>query len=346
MSYDGKAAIFAQREPEPVFDFLAAIEHPVRLHFFEQRTLAQLVFVEVAVPEQKVVDAAQQAAVADFVKVRGPADMKSASLAGFVSRDSPGHDQRAIVVKPSVTHAERLENIFFGELRERLASGAADNDAHQKVVRIAVEILVAGIEVETFLVTDEIEKFVRRVNVLGVAASQEKKAENVAQTAGVVQHLPKRDGLAIGGQFRDIFVHIIIEGEETLLGGKHDAGGGELLGHRAHVENGLRGNRNAKFETCTSVAPLVGEVAIAHDTEGAAGRAGLVIGCEHLIDFLFEAVRPQSSKAHRGEQGTRKQRRNRGHRTQGHSVISKILAERANEAISTARTKQGARRAV
>src|SRR5690242_20407457 len=104
---------------------------------------------------------------------------------------------------------------------------------------------------------DEIEQLVRGMNILGIAAGEKKQAKDVAEATGVMQHFAQRDGLFIGRKFGNVLPNVIIEREVALLGSDHDAGGGKLLGDAAHVEDGFRSERDAKFEAGFAVSPLV-----------------------------------------------------------------------------------------
>ncbi len=74
-----------------------------------------------------------------------------------------------------------------------------------------------------------------------------------------------------------------------MFGGEDDAGGGELLGDAAHVEDGLRRERDTQFEAGRAVALLVDEIAVADYAQGAARGVGLVELGEDLVDFALDA---------------------------------------------------------
>src|SRR5215472_2910714 len=287
---DGKAAVFADKQTQGVLDLLAVVEPARRLHFLEQCPFAQLVVVKIAVPQKKIVHAAHQPAASDHIVIGGPVDAEAAAWARRVSCDSAGQHNRAVVVEAGVRHPERLENVFFREPRKRLACRAADHYAHQKVIGVAVEEFIARSEVKRFLSREQIEQFACRMDVLGVPASEKEQAQDVSEAAGVMQHFAQRDGFAVRGNFWDILADVVIEREESLLGGENHAGCRELLGDAAHVKNGFRRESNAKLEASGSVAFLVNKVSVSDDSERAAGRAGIIIGGEDLVYAAFERL--------------------------------------------------------
>src|SRR5437016_1894096 len=148
---DREAAVFADEEAQRVLDLLAVVEDALRLHFREQGPFAQLVVVEIVVPSKEIVHAAHQPAAPDHVVIGGPVDAKAAAWARRVSGYPARQHNRAVVIEARVRHTEGLENVFLGELGKRLACRAADHHAHQKVIRVAIEKLIAGSEVERLL---------------------------------------------------------------------------------------------------------------------------------------------------------------------------------------------------
>ena len=162
-------AVLADPQTEPVFNGLAVGQRSARLELSQQRSLSQLVLMEIPVPEQQVVDAAEQTPVPDRVEIRAPVQLVATGRTYAIRRNAARHDELPVVVEPGVDHPQRLEDIFLSELRERFSGRARDHHAHQPVVRIAVLVLFARNEIQGLLATDEIEHFDGRMHVLEIA---------------------------------------------------------------------------------------------------------------------------------------------------------------------------------
>lgn len=106
----------------------------------------------------------------------------------------------------------------------------------------------------------------------------------------MMQHFPQRNHLPIVGEFRDVFADVVVKRKKSLFRRQHNAGSGELLGHRAHVKNGFRRNRDVEFEAAHAVAFAVNEVPVPYHTQRAARRIGLVVRGEDLIHLLLIGI--------------------------------------------------------
>ncbi len=113
----------------------------------------------------------------------------------------------------------------------------------------------------------------------------------VAEAAGMVDEVPDRDGMSEVGHLRHVLADIVIEGELTSVRQQRDARSRELLRDRPHVENGLRCERNVKFEIGHPVRAAIRNLSFAHDRAGTAGRIRLIPLLENLVHLGRDAHR-------------------------------------------------------
>jgi hypothetical protein len=55
--------------------------------------------------------------------------------------------------------------------------------------------------------------------------------------------------------------NVVVQREKSLLGGKNNRGGRELLRDRTHVKNRLPEKENIKFQTAPAISPAIDEIA-------------------------------------------------------------------------------------
>ena len=176
---------------------------------------------------------------------------------------------------------------FGGEFAQRHAADAFDDDGQQREAGVAVHVFFAGLEVQRLLAHDHGHDVVVGDEVLRIApAGQPEQRPLIAKSAGVVQQVTEGDALAEIGQFGNVFVDIVVEGELPLLRKQKDGGGRELLGHGGDVEDGRRGDGDVIVQVGHAVAVLVDDLTILVDAQGAARRIRLVPLREDLVHLV------------------------------------------------------------
>ena len=91
-----------------------------------------------------------------------------------------------IVVEVRVPHVERPEDVFLGELAQRLAARPLDDHGQQKVSGVAVEVLGSGWKVQRLLPRDDPQRFVVTGDAIEVHAGDRHERQVVADAAGVI----------------------------------------------------------------------------------------------------------------------------------------------------------------
>ena len=190
-----------------------------------------------------------------------------------------------------VDHAERGEDLVPGEGAERFAADAFDDLGQQREAGVAVEVTVAGSEVEFLHAGDHPQDILVADHVVAHApAGEGEQRPLVAETAGVVEQVAYGDGLAEVGEFGDVFADGVVEAELAALLQQDDAGGDELLGDRGYVEDAVGGERDVVVEVGHAVGAGQDGAAVAVDGDGATGRAGLVPGGEEGVDAVGRGI--------------------------------------------------------
>ncbi len=185
-----------------------------------------------------------------------------------------------------IRHAKRNENALAGEVGEGFSGHSLDNHGKQEVPGVRVLVLGARGEVEMPLGDDAGERLRIGGRLLERVPREHEKPCVVSQPARMVHQIVDRDRRAVVGHLGDVFPDVIAIRELVLRHEQRDARGGELLGRGADVEERSGGDRHVALEVRPTVAPRVGEDAIAHDAERAAWHVSLVVLLEHRIDAV------------------------------------------------------------
>jgi hypothetical protein len=144
---------------------------------------------EVFVPEREIFDRGVQTGCAGRVKV-GETQAERSSLLGFVSVRIILDNHGVVVAEECVGHAERFKNISGGEFAKRRATDTLDDDGHQSVARIAVDVFLSGFEIQIPLGREDRHDVIIRDQVEGATPSGEiEQIPLIAKTAGVIDEV-------------------------------------------------------------------------------------------------------------------------------------------------------------
>jgi hypothetical protein len=91
-----------------------------------------------------------------------------------------------VVIEPSVLHSQGLKNVRGGKLSERFVGGTLHDYAQQKIVSIAVNEFFSGNIVEILLPHDEIERFLRGMQVRIVPAGKIEQGQENRESESMV----------------------------------------------------------------------------------------------------------------------------------------------------------------
>ena len=137
---------------------------------------------------------------------------------------------------------------------------------------------------------DEVDQFRFGVKVCGMATRKFQQVQEVAEAAGVVEHLTQRDCVSVIRYFREIFPDIVIQREKSLLRCQYHAGGGELFRNGTHIENGLRGEWNSEFNASHAEGFTIDKVSSLNYAYCTTWRIWSVVGSEYRIYSLLLVV--------------------------------------------------------
>src|ERR1700674_1564266 len=188
-----------------------------------------------------------------------------------------------VVAELRVTHAQRRKDIFSREFTQRFAAHALYDDGQQEKSRVAVEPVVSGSKVQRFLPHDERQRVLVRGHAVGVDSRELHEREVIAQSAGVVQQVQDCNFLSIVGEFRNVFPHIIVRGELSLLFKEQNARRSELLRSGADIKYAGGCDRNIFLQVREAVALGVNDGSAAITTQRTSGRARLRQVGENLV---------------------------------------------------------------
>ena len=273
----------------PLVQASRCFEHP------DDVEAADAPVVEVLVPPRKLPHGREQPARAGAFVLRR-VEREGAVRPPVVRPGAAGNEASEIRMEVADGHAQRLEHLRVRELGEPGARRALDGQREHGVAGVRVEVLVARHEVQRLLARNDAEDGLVVEGVLIAPAGQDHERVDVAQSARVVDEMPYRDRPAVVRQLRHVLPHIVIRAELALPDGEGRGHGGELLRHRARVEDGIRRNRDVVLEVRDAVPARVGDPPVLVDAERAAGRAGLVPLREHRVDLR----RPRRGRRRRG----------------------------------------------
>ena len=128
-------------QTETVRTAAAAGQRRRGLHRSEQFRGADARRHEVLFPAQQIARRREQAAVAHQA-VEADGDREAVLSPDVAGRAVP-HDDRRIVMKERLRHAQGFEDVGFGERGQRLAAHARDDLAEQQVAAVVVDIVAA-----------------------------------------------------------------------------------------------------------------------------------------------------------------------------------------------------------
>ncbi len=139
-----------------------------------------------------------------------------------------------VVLEARVRHAERLEELFVSEGRQRLTGRPLDQDPEQEVPRVAVQVALPGRKVESTLSREQLQRLARGSESIGSPPGQQGELVVVPDPARVVHEVPRRnDSLGIFRQLWDEHADVGVQIEPSALRQDRDRHGGELLRHGA-----------------------------------------------------------------------------------------------------------------
>src|SRR5262249_42775729 len=143
----GQPLVLPYHQPKGVVELLAVVEFAALEHLLHERRAADLWVVEVFIPLLKIFDRGMKAGGSDGIEIRD-ADFKWLPRLLFIPNRVVLDDFRVIVTEVRVGHAERPEDILRRVLTERHPADSLDDQSHQRVTGIAVDVPVARLEVE------------------------------------------------------------------------------------------------------------------------------------------------------------------------------------------------------
>ena len=173
-----------------------------------------------------------------------------------------------IVVKVRVVHTQRLKNLLRRVLPERLPAGPLHDHRQQEIAAVRVLVLLAGREVE-FLLCEQLQRFQPAESVPRAEAVLPHHPVHVRHAAHMMHHLPNGHRRVAPRHPGQVLPNVVVQTQLPLVSEESYCGRSELLGHRAHVKNGGRRNRDVPIQVGVPVALLVNELAVACDTDRA-----------------------------------------------------------------------------
>ncbi len=170
---------------------------------------------------------------------------------------------REIVAPRGARHAERLEEPRAGELGERLAAHARDDDRGQVVAGIAVGIARAGWEVQRPLPADDVEHVRVRVHTRRRAATPRSRRRFPSRAARSCESACAGSSAARRNrQLGNVLSRRIVERQLAVPRQEQNCRRRELLRDRAGLEDGVRAiatscSRSAiPYAFSATIAPL------------------------------------------------------------------------------------------
>ena len=144
-----KPFITADDESMGVADSITVIERGCGLHLGNDIAPPDAIIVKILIPFGEVFDCGEQTAGANRIIIRH-AEFETVTCCrigvGLIFDDN-----RVIVAEKGARHTERFEDVFFGKFAQRLSAYAFNDDGQQGVAGVAVEVLVAGVKIQTLL---------------------------------------------------------------------------------------------------------------------------------------------------------------------------------------------------
>ena len=110
-----------------------------------------------------------------------------------------------------VRHAERLEDPLVRELTQRLPGDALHDLAEQEVAGVAVEVIVARLEVELLLSRDERDRLRIGEHIFDAQPAERHQAVDVADAARVMHEMVDRDRRPVVRHLGEVFPDVVVE---------------------------------------------------------------------------------------------------------------------------------------
>jgi hypothetical protein len=256
-------------------DGRAVVEGPVGPRGVERRLVEDRSVPEGAVPQDHVIEAGEDVAIA--LDDRGLLDV----LAFLVPLGPVGDDEREIVERARAAHAQLLEDVGLDEARIRQAAHLLDEAGEQRVAAVVVLVLLAGRALGRGAVQPLDVGLAGQLGELLVGAIPV-VARVVGQPRGVPEQVADEHGAAlrfdlVGGE---PVGDLVLERELAARREEQHAGRGELLRHRREIEDRTGRDGGLAVDVRQAVPLQVHDLPLVYDEDG---RAGPV-----LLEFLFD----------------------------------------------------------
>src|SRR5258708_11068990 len=185
----GQTFVFARNESESIVESFAIVEFSALKHLPWKRGTTDTGLIEVVIPEREIFDRGVQTSCPGRVKV-GETHAETSALFGFVSIGIVFDDHAVVVTEKCMGHAERFKDILGSELTKRCAADALDDNGHQRVARVAVDVFLSRLEIQVFLGREDRHDVIIRNQVERITPSGElEQIPLIAKAAGVIDEV-------------------------------------------------------------------------------------------------------------------------------------------------------------
>ena len=137
---------------------------------------------------------------------------------------------------------EWTKDVGAEELRQRLSRNPMDDLAEQQIIGSGVGELGAGLELQVRYCRERLQGLILGGAVAELKPLRPEQPFVLGDAAGLVDQLGDGDSGGPLRKFRQVLGQRVVESQLSLVGEQQDRGGSELLGYRADVEHGVRGN--------------------------------------------------------------------------------------------------------
>src|ERR1044071_963784 len=208
-----------------------------------------------------------------------------------------------------MAHSQRPEDPLRGKGPQGFARGSPHDHRQEKEAAVAVEVLGAGLEVRCPLAGEDRQGVAVSRYRLFLNPAPAQQVEVVPEAAGMVQQMPDGDGPGVAGNLREVLLNLIVQRQLAVLGQEHHRKRGELLGHRADIEDGGGSNGELELDARETIALGVREPAVPHHPERTARGTRGGEAAEDRVDpsrgcgigrLGFEASQPAESREQAG----------------------------------------------
>ncbi len=299
-------AVIGHLQAESVAEGIPVVQDAPGLHHFGEVRPADLLFLEIPLPAGQVLHGGVDVVRPGGGVVAGIGRDQGAVAGQEVADGLVGGEWAEPVVDEGAVHAQRLEDALPGEVGQGFSAGPRDDLAQQDVVRVTVGVLRARDEVESMGAENHFQLVLRAAGIGEFPAGEDGQPVGGPDAAGMVDQVADGHRLSVVGQLGQMPVDFIVQREFAILGQEQDAGGGELLGHRAEVEGGGRGDRGLVLQVGQAIALLEEDLAVLDYGHGAAGSIGRDLllhqdqtvdpGCEGFTVFVHLCVQAERAR--------------------------------------------------